>query len=573
MQRVLLDLKADRRARRVPRASPTRADVVIESFRPGVVDRARHRLRRRARPSTPASSTARPAATARPARTRSGPATTSTTSPSAASSTAPAAAPTAGRRCPGATVADSAGGGMHAVIAILAALVRRGATGEGALPRRVGRRRRARADVALRRRVPRHRRRARARPRPPHRPLRLLRHLPRRRRQLARRSPPSSRASGPTCAGRSAASSGSRTRPTTPCRTQIRADFARRVRAPGPRRVGRASSGPADTCVAPVLHRARARRRRAVRAPAASFVDADAPDARRVPPGRPGARRAWTAAERRRRASATRPSPTPTTLLARRRAHRRRDRRAARAKEWSHDRRRRDAARRRRGADRRACSTRRPASSRSSAATSGRRCASVENGNPLFWDDDGRRRDHRRADRAADDAVGVVPPAPLGARAAPSRRLPLQVHFDLKERFELPEAVMTDNTIVFHEPVRPGDVLTHAPGPAVGERAEDDEARHRPLLGDRRRVPQPARRARRRRVVHRLRLPAGRVTARRRIAHARRRCTSATRCPALALRRHATTVVLGALASRDWRPMHHDHDFAVEPQRHRRTSS
>ena len=26
----------------------------------------------------------------------------------------------------------------------------------------------------------------------------------------------------------------------------------------------------------------------------------------------------------------------------------------------------------------------------------------------------------------------------------------------------------------------------------------------------------------------------------------------------------ATTVVLGALASRDWRPMHHDHDFAVK---------
>jgi alpha-methylacyl-CoA racemase len=33
---------------------------------------------------------------------------------------------------PGATVADSAGGGMHAVIAILASLVRRAATGEGA---------------------------------------------------------------------------------------------------------------------------------------------------------------------------------------------------------------------------------------------------------------------------------------------------------------------------------------------------------------------------------------------------------------------------------------------------------
>ena len=38
--------------------------------------------------------------------------------------------------------------------------------------------------------------------------------------------------------------------------------------------------------------------------------------------------------------------------------------------------------------------------------------------------------------------------------------LPLQVHFDLKAALDLPEAVMTDNTIVFHEPVRPGDVLT-----------------------------------------------------------------------------------------------------------------
>ena len=37
--------------------------------------------------------------------------------------------------------------------------------------------------------------------------------------------------------------------------------------------------------------------------------------------------------------------------------------------------------------------------------------------------------------------------------------VPLQSHFDLKEIFELPEAVMTDNTIVFHEPVRPGDRL------------------------------------------------------------------------------------------------------------------
>ena len=33
--------------------------------------------------------------------------------------------------------------------------------------------------------------------------------------------------------------------------------------------------------------------------------------------------------------------------------------------------------------------------------------------------------------------------------------------------------------------------------------------------------------------------------------------------PELAVDVSATTVVLGALASRDWRPMHHDYDFAV----------
>ena len=33
--------------------------------------------------------------------------------------------------------------------------------------------------------------------------------------------------------------------------------------------------------------------------------------------------------------------------------------------------------------------------------------------------------------------------------------------------------------------------------------------------------------------------------------------------PELAYDVTATTVVLGALATRDWRPMHHDYDFAV----------
>ena len=85
-------------------------------------------------------------------------------------------------------------------------------------------------------------------------------------------------------------------------------------------------------------------------------------------------------------------------------------------------------------------------------------CASVENGNPLFWDDDVA---------AAITGGPIAPPTMLSVwfrphHWAPGRTeqaLPLQVHFDLKEKFGLPEAVMTDNTIVFHEPVRPDDQL------------------------------------------------------------------------------------------------------------------
>ncbi len=39
--------------------------------------------------------------------------------------------------------------------------------------------------------------------------------------------------------------------------------------------------------------------------------------------------------------------------------------------------------------------------------------------------------------------------------------------------------------------------------------------------------------------------------------------TAGDRLPDLGHDVTATTVVLGALASRDWRPMHHDRDFAV----------
>jgi acyl dehydratase len=85
-------------------------------------------------------------------------------------------------------------------------------------------------------------------------------------------------------------------------------------------------------------------------------------------------------------------------------------------------------------------------------------CASVENGNPLFWDE-----------QVAERVTGgpIAPPTMVSVwfrphHWAPGRTtqgLPLQIHFDLKEGLGLPEAVMSDNTIVFHEPVRPGDRL------------------------------------------------------------------------------------------------------------------
>ena len=85
-------------------------------------------------------------------------------------------------------------------------------------------------------------------------------------------------------------------------------------------------------------------------------------------------------------------------------------------------------------------------------------CASVENGNPLFWDDE----------VAAELTAGpIAPPTMVSVWFRPhhwapgrtTQALPLQIHFDLKEGLDLPEAVMSDNTIVFHEPVRPGDRL------------------------------------------------------------------------------------------------------------------
>lgn len=86
--------------------------------------------------------------------------------------------------------------------------------------------------------------------------------------------------------------------------------------------------------------------------------------------------------------------------------------------------------------------------------------AATQNANPLMWDDvvaaeltDGR----------------ILPPTTLSLWMRPhfwepgaeGEQVALKVHFDLKQIFGLPEAVMTDNTIIFHDPVRPGDVISN----------------------------------------------------------------------------------------------------------------
>ncbi len=237
-------------------------------------------------------------------------------------------------------------------------------------------------------------------------------------------------------------------------------------------------------------------------------------------------------------------------------------------------------------------------------------CSSVENANPLFWD---------KAAALAITGGPIAPPSMVSVwfrphHWAPGRThqlLPLQVHFDLKERLGLPEAVMTDDTIEFHEPVRVGDVLrTHqvlrsvsapkttklgegrfwvidvvyrnqddtlvaietytgfgykrtAPAsdattprppssvvPAWGHSSEatDDAATDDAATGARASSSAPGRA---RSGTYEPRLLAGDVKA-------------GVRLPELRYDVTATTVVLGALATRDWRPMHHDKDFAVE---------
>ncbi|MCY4663491.1 MAG: MaoC family dehydratase N-terminal domain-containing protein [Acidimicrobiaceae bacterium] len=204
--------------------------------------------------------------------------------------------------------------------------------------------------------------------------------------------------------------------------------------------------------------------------------------------------------------------------------------------------------------------------------------AATENGNPLYW--------HASV---AEMLTGgrILPLSTLSLWMRPHRWAPgaaaeqvaLRVHFDLKERLELPEAIMSDNTIVFHDPVRPGDVISHrqvlksVSGPKTTRLGSgrfwviDVEYRnqHGDLVGVesytgfgyRRGEATSTGQARATKRPAFQPAPNGADSvAKPDPAHDQVRVGDAL--PDLTHHVTATTVVLGALASRDWRPMHRD---------------
>ncbi len=130
MQRIRVDLKAADGREAFLRLAE-RADVVLESYRPGVADRlgiGYEQVRAR-NPAVVYCATS--------GYGQDGPASSwagHDINYLAVAGFLACSEPRmdGGPPIPGATVADSAGGGMHAVIAILAALVRRASSGEGA---------------------------------------------------------------------------------------------------------------------------------------------------------------------------------------------------------------------------------------------------------------------------------------------------------------------------------------------------------------------------------------------------------------------------------------------------------
>jgi acyl dehydratase len=86
-------------------------------------------------------------------------------------------------------------------------------------------------------------------------------------------------------------------------------------------------------------------------------------------------------------------------------------------------------------------------------------CEAVENANPLFWDDEVAQE--VTAGPIAPPTMLSVWMRPLAWRPGRERdRRPLELHFQLKEAFDLPEGIVAGNEIEFGVPVRLGDVIS-----------------------------------------------------------------------------------------------------------------
>ncbi len=184
----------------------------------------------------------------------------------------------------------------------------------------------------------------------------------------------------------------------------------------------------------------------------------------------------------------------------------------------------------------------------------------------------------------ADEVTGgpIAPPTMVSVwfrphHWAPDRStpgLPLQIHFDLKEGLDLPEAVMSDNTIIFHEPVRPGDrLVTRQILRSVSDEKTTKlgtgrfwviDVEYRNQRGELVAVESYTGFGYRRAEAAAIRGDGSRIMSGATITKRLHDTVSVGDVlPELSYPVTATTVVLGALAARDWRPMHHDKDFAV----------
>ena len=236
--------------------------------------------------------------------------------------------------------------------------------------------------------------------------------------------------------------------------------------------------------------------------------------------------------------------------------------------------------------------------------------AATENANPLYWEP-----------AVAEMLAGgtILPLSTLSLWMRPHRWAPgatteqvaLRAHFDLKDLLGLPEAIIGDNAVVFGDPVRPGDFISHrqvlrsVSGPKTTRLGSGRfwviDVEYHNQAGDLVGVESYTAFGYRRDgagVPAREWSPAGEpatsgaTAANPQAANPQAAATAPLRkgppgqaetagprakpdpahdqirvgdtLPDLTHDVTATTVVLGALASRDWRPMHHDYHFATE---------